>query len=317
LTDSSLNTPTSWKWRFSPTTGILFKNGTDSTSKNPQVQFTKGGSYSITLFASNAIGEDQLTKINRVFVIDSIPMTVSIQSNPATVCVNDTFNITSSVNTNGNKVSLSYSWKKNGVALSNTQDKLFGLTPNVLDKYQLLVTSTTRCVTPSTAMSAIMSPKTTGVKTVVVSCNLDTLKAANVGPGTYNWYKNGTLVGSGQKFKPNQTGLYRCVYVENGCQSDSSSILILKSIGSKLPTNNMVLVYPNPANDQLIIKGMQQYVEIKIYNAVGRLVKDVIVDNAQIEMVMAVGEWTPGMYTVQCLNAEGSEIYKESILIKH
>lgn len=317
LTDSSLNTPTGWKWRFSPTTGILFKNGTDSTSKNPQVQFTKGGSYSITLFASNAIGEDQLTKVNRVFVIDSIPMTVSIQSNPATVCVNDTINITSSVNTNGNKVSLSYSWKKNGVALSNTQDKLFGLTPNVLDKYQLLVTSTTRCVTPSTAMSAIMSPKTIGVKTVAVSCNLDTLKAANVGPGTYNWYKNGTLVGSGQKFKPNQTGLYRCVYVENGCQSDSSSILILKSIGSKPPINNMVLVYPNPANDQLIIKGMLQIAEIKIYNAVGRLVKDVLLDNAQIEMVMAVGEWTPGIYTVQCLNAEGLEVYKESILIKH
>jgi len=79
----------------------------------------------------------------------------------------------------------------------------------------------------------------------------------------------------------------------------------------------MVLVYPNPANDQLIIKGMQQNVEIKIYNAVGRLVKDVFLDNVQIEMVMAVGEWTPGIYTVQCLNSEGSEIYKESILIKH
>lgn len=314
MTDSSLNTPTSWKWRFSPSTGLVYRSGTDSTSKNPVVQFTKGGTYSVTLFAHNAIGEDQLTKSNRIFVIDSIPIAASIQTNPATICVNDTFSLISSVNSNGNNINKTYTWKKNGITLAGTQDKIFGLIPNSADKYQLLVTSNTRCVNPSTVQSAIISPITTGVKTISVSCNLDTLKAANVGSGSYNWYKNGVLVGTGQKFKPSATGLYRCLYVENGCKSDSSAIIVLKSIGTSSLRMANVVMYPNPTSDFLVIKGIQENCIIKIINALGSEIVKTAVSEKDKTSISVTGLMS-GVYFVECIGNDGRQILKETLII--
>jgi PKD repeat protein len=67
FTDLSTNTPTSWSWSFSPAT-VTYVGGTTSASQNPQVQFTAGGSYSVTLTATNAGGSDPETKNNYVSV---------------------------------------------------------------------------------------------------------------------------------------------------------------------------------------------------------------------------------------------------------
>ncbi len=52
LYDSSTGSPTSFTWSITPTTGVLFLNGT--IAKNIQVQFTQTGNYSVQLKASNA-----------------------------------------------------------------------------------------------------------------------------------------------------------------------------------------------------------------------------------------------------------------------
>lgn len=312
--DSSLNTPTSWKWRFTPSAGVVYRSGTDSTSQNPVVQFTKGGIYSVTMFSYNAIGEDQLTKTNRLFVIDSIPVLVSIQTNPSIICVNDTFSFTSTVKTNGTVIQASYTWKKNGISLANTQDKLFGLSPNSADKYQLFVQSTTRCVTPNPSQSTVVSPQTKGVKTITVSCSLDTLKAANVGAGTYNWYRNGVLVGSGMRFKPTQTGLYRCVYDENGCKSDSSAVIVLKSISSKSQLISKVALYPNPASQMLTVESMELLGSIRVFDAVGSKMVEYAIhpgDNANID----VSTWPLGLYFVSIYTQQGIQVFRESIYV--
>ena len=312
--DSSLNTPTSWKWRFTPSAGVVYRSGTDSVSQNPVVQFTKGGIYSVTMFAYNAIGEDQLTKTNRLFVIDSIPVLVSIQTNPSIICVNDTFSFTSTVKTNGTVIQASYTWKKNGISLANTQDKLFGLSPNSADKYQLFVQSTTRCVTPNPSQSTVVSPQTKGVKTITVSCSLDTLKAANVGAGTYNWYRNGVLVGSGMRFKPTQTGLYRCVYDENGCKSDSSAVIVLKSISSKSQFISKVALYPNPASQMLTVESMELLGSIRVFDAVGSKMVEYAIhpgENANID----VSTWPLGLYFVSIYNQQGIQVFRESIYV--
>jgi PKD repeat protein len=68
FTDLSTNTPTSWSWSFSPAT-VTYVGGTTSTSQNPQVQFTAGGSCSVTLIATNASGSDPETKNNYISVL--------------------------------------------------------------------------------------------------------------------------------------------------------------------------------------------------------------------------------------------------------
>jgi len=68
FTDQSTNIPTSWTWSFSPNT-VVFMDGTNANSQNPQVQFTALGQYSVTLTVTNGYGSDAETKTNYINVI--------------------------------------------------------------------------------------------------------------------------------------------------------------------------------------------------------------------------------------------------------
>jgi PKD repeat protein len=68
FTDLSTNSPSMWSWSFSPST-VTYQNGTNSTSQNPQVKFTVGGYYTVTLTATNASGSDGETKTNYISVV--------------------------------------------------------------------------------------------------------------------------------------------------------------------------------------------------------------------------------------------------------
>jgi len=64
LTDLSTNSPTSWNWTMTggiPATGII---------QNPKVMYTTTGLKSITLCASNSLGQDCETKTNYINIID-------------------------------------------------------------------------------------------------------------------------------------------------------------------------------------------------------------------------------------------------------
>ncbi len=67
LIDLSTNTPTAWKWRITPG-NFIWMNGTDSTSKIPNVKFTNGNNFTVTLIASNTEGSNYLTKIDYIKV---------------------------------------------------------------------------------------------------------------------------------------------------------------------------------------------------------------------------------------------------------
>jgi lysyl endopeptidase len=68
FTDLSSNLPSSWSWSFSPAT-VTYLNSTTSASKNPQVSFNATGFYSVTLTATNAYGNNSVTKTNYINVI--------------------------------------------------------------------------------------------------------------------------------------------------------------------------------------------------------------------------------------------------------
>ena len=60
FTDLSSNVPTSWSWSFSPNTVTYI--GSNSNSQNPSVRFNSPGAYTVTLYVSNAYGNDTETK---------------------------------------------------------------------------------------------------------------------------------------------------------------------------------------------------------------------------------------------------------------
>jgi PKD repeat protein len=65
FTDQSTNTPTSWQWSANPSVGVTFNT---ATTKNPTAIFANAGTYSITLTATNANGNNSTTKTNYIVV---------------------------------------------------------------------------------------------------------------------------------------------------------------------------------------------------------------------------------------------------------
>lgn len=64
--DQSSLFPIRWRWKVSPST-YSFANGTDSTSRNPQIIFHQEGFYSVSLKVSNTHGWDEKTEENYIF----------------------------------------------------------------------------------------------------------------------------------------------------------------------------------------------------------------------------------------------------------
>jgi PKD repeat protein len=61
FTDQSLYMPREWSWVFTPST-VSFVNGTSSTSQNPEVVFDEAATYSVSLTATNLNGSSTATE---------------------------------------------------------------------------------------------------------------------------------------------------------------------------------------------------------------------------------------------------------------
>lgn len=60
--NAASNNPTSWTWSFNPST-VIFRDGTNENSQNPDVEFDAEGVYEVSLECSNAFGNDSKTKV--------------------------------------------------------------------------------------------------------------------------------------------------------------------------------------------------------------------------------------------------------------
>ncbi|MCD4746665.1 MAG: PKD domain-containing protein, partial [Bacteroidales bacterium] len=66
FTDQSTGSPTTWSWSFSPNT-VTYIVG-NSSSQNPQVRFNNNGAYTVSLYVTNAFGNDTETKTDYIHV---------------------------------------------------------------------------------------------------------------------------------------------------------------------------------------------------------------------------------------------------------
>lgn len=79
--DMSTNTPTSWSWTFPGGTPAT------STAQNPVVAYATGGVYNVTLTATNAYGNNTITKNNYITVNACPPAPVAaFSATPTTLC---------------------------------------------------------------------------------------------------------------------------------------------------------------------------------------------------------------------------------------
>lgn len=87
LIDMTTNNATSYKWTITPV-DFQFAGSSTQTDRNPTVQFSKLGYYTIKLDATNANGNGTLTKTNFINVVVSgtnqiINQNISVYPNPA------------------------------------------------------------------------------------------------------------------------------------------------------------------------------------------------------------------------------------------
>ena len=77
-------------------------------------------------------------------------------------------------------------------------------------------------------------------------------------------------------------------------------VAFFKGTGVDENEGNIMVLYPNPATDNIHIEGIEANTEVRIYNAIGGLVK---VTHANPNEEIGIGELSAGLYLLRCGNA--------------
>lgn len=113
LIDNSSNTPTSWSWTITPSTGVTF----NSTSvQTPTMNFTTAGVYTISMISGNSFGQGPVS--TQTVLVQTIPNLV-LSTNSVVSCDNDPVTVTASG-------ASSYTWS-NGGGNNATATYTFGI----------------------------------------------------------------------------------------------------------------------------------------------------------------------------------------------
>lgn len=175
FTDASTNSPTSWAWSTTPSTGVTI---TSPTSQNPTITFSTAGTYTVSHTATNASGTSP--SYTQAVVVNPRPTVVSTST---TVCNGQSATITASgANT--------YSW--------NTGATTAGLTINpatATTTYTVTGTTTaTGCTNTANGVITVNNlPTVVSTSTTVCQGSSATITAS--GANTYVWNTGATTAG--------------------------------------------------------------------------------------------------------------------------
>lgn len=122
LSDKSKYRPSNWSWHISPD-GYEFMNGSDNFSSDPEIKFTREGTFSVKLVASNQFGSDSLVKEDYLQVVSKIYVDLTGVPENDFICGSDLVNypVTAS---GALEYSFSFS-RPDKVVMKTEQDKAF------------------------------------------------------------------------------------------------------------------------------------------------------------------------------------------------
>ncbi len=169
-----------------------------------------------------------------------------------------------------------------------------------------------------TAANGCDSTVTTNL-TVKPSINIATTLSgttitAIANPASYQWIdcNNSNLIIAGatnQSFVSTMNGSYAVIVSQNGCSDTSACVSITNTGINGSIQNNELLIYPNPANEKVIIElGNLSGEYLKIMNAIGQVVYDAEIKNTKIEIDLS--DFANGIYTIQVQTAKGIVLKK-------
>jgi PKD repeat protein len=136
--DVSSASPVSWSWSFpggAPATSI---------SETPQVAYATGGTYTITLLATNAAGTDTIVKTNYVNVSQAVTPTAVLSATKTAICESDVVTLTA--NTTNAGANPTYIWFKNGGILTTGSNSITLSNIANGDQFFMVVQSDLGCI---------------------------------------------------------------------------------------------------------------------------------------------------------------------------
>lgn len=207
--DISSNSPTSWSWSVTPSAGVTI---TTATSQTPTINFTTGGTYTVSMQASNIIGPGSIA--SQTVAVVSTP-TVTVANNSQTVCAGSPVTYTASGAT-------TYAWTGGGGAAINTY------TPASSTVYTVTGT-TSGCSgtrTASVTVNALPTVTITGLNAICIG-NSAVLTAA--GAITYTWSTAATTTTI--SVNPTVTTSYSVNgTAANGCKNSITTTLTVNAL---------------------------------------------------------------------------------------
>lgn len=212
--DNSSNSPTSWSWSVTPSTGVTV---TTPTSQNPTMNFTTGGSYVVSMQASNLIGPGSVA--TQTVTVVATP-TVNVASASQTVCAGTPVTYTASGAT-------SYAWSGGGTSAVNTY------TPASSQVYTVTGT-TSGCSGTRTASVTVNAQPTVAITGLNQICIGSSVLLTAGGANTYTWNTSATTTTI--SVSPTVTTNYTVTgTAANGCTNTAVRTLTV----NPLPTINV------------------------------------------------------------------------------
>jgi hypothetical protein len=192
-----------------------------SGATSPYYVYTpsSSGSYSIYLNVTDSASTPKVAKSNTATVTVKAAFSVSISPTSVTLDVGQSRNFTSTVT--GGTSPYSYQWYLDGSAVSGATGTFYTYRASAAGSHTVYVKVTDSASTPVTATSNTASVTVSGALSVTISPGTVTMDVGQSetftstvtgGSGlyTYQWYLNGTLVGTGSNytFTPGSPGFH-------------------------------------------------------------------------------------------------------------
>lgn len=232
FTDQSQNNPTSWTWSVSPSAGVVINS---ASAQNPQITFPSVGSYTVSMQASNSVGQGSIT--SQVITVVSAPV-ISIAVPSAPVCLGSSVMLTASG-------AATYTWS--GTGANTTTTSVF---PGANSVYTVAGTSNSCTVVKTITLQANPLPQVsiTGPQNV---CPGEVVQLSGNGALSYTWTGGAT----GQTYSTtisSQTSFSVIGKDANGCENVGFALVGLFPTPAVSAAANSTMVC---LNEQVVLTG--------------------------------------------------------------
>ncbi len=239
FTDQSTNAPTSWSWTVSPSAGVTV---TTPTLQNPTMNFTSGGTYTVTLTASNGAGPG--TPASQTITVGATPTVNITSATSQTVCAGSPVTFSA----NG---AASYSWTSGGGTGSSAT-----YTPAALTVYTVTGT-TSGCSAIRTVTASVNALPTVSITGANAVCSGSSINLTGTGALTYTWSTSATTTSI--SVNPTITTVYTTTgTAANGCRNVFTKTVTVNALPT-INTSASSSVICSGSNASLIASGASTY----------------------------------------------------------